>query len=82
MPSLEDIDRFKIEAQAAAHLDHPGIVQVFENGVVDGRHFFAMAFVEGQSLAQRIENAPLSEHEAAAILLKITEAINYAHRAV
>ncbi len=76
----EDIDRFKIEAQAAAHLDHPGIVQVFENGVVDGRHFFAMAFVEGQSLAQRIENAPLSEHEAAAILLKITEAIDYAHQ--
>ena len=76
----EDIDRFKIEAQAAAHLDHPGIVQVYENGVIDGRHFFAMAFVEGQSLAQRIETAPLDDHQAATILLKITEAIDYAHQ--
>ena len=75
-----DIDRFKIEAQAAAHLDHPGIVPIYEIGEHDGRHFFSMALVDGQSLADRIAMGPLDEIEAATILLKITEAMNYAHQ--
>jgi serine/threonine protein kinase len=75
-----EIDRFRIEAQAAAHLEHPGIVQVYDHGVVDGRHYFAMAFVAGESLADRIESLPLSEDHAARLLLKVAEAMDYAHQ--
>ena len=75
-----DIDRFKIEARAAAHLDHPGIVPIYEIGEHDGRHFFSMALVDGQSLADRIADGPLDEIEAAKLLYRITEAMNYAHQ--
>ena len=45
------IERFRIEGQAAAALDHPHIVPVFEIGCEQGVHFYAMRFVEGCSLA-------------------------------
>lgn len=47
----DEIRRFHNEAEAAAGLDHPGIVTVFESGEIDGQHFFSMGFVDGQSLA-------------------------------
>ncbi len=80
LASQVEIDRFKIEAQAAAHLDHSGIVQVFDHGVIDGRHYIAMAFIDGESLAERIQTATLSDDHAARILLQITDAIDYAHQ--
>lgn len=79
LASQVEIDRFRIEAQAAAHLDHPGIVQVYEIGEINGRHFFSMALVEGESLADKIKNGPLEPTEAAELLLKIVDAIDYAH---
>ena len=47
----DDVRRFLSEAEAAAGLDHPGIVPVYESGEIDGQHFFSMGFVDGQSLA-------------------------------
>lgn len=55
----EDIQRFYTEAEAAGQLDHPGIVPIFEIGEHSGQHYFSMAFVEGESLAQRIVDGPL-----------------------
>ncbi len=75
-----EIDRFHIEAQAAAHLDHPGIVPIYEIGEHDGRHFFSMALIEGQSLAEKIAEGPIGEIQAAQILKKIAEAMDYAHQ--
>jgi eukaryotic-like serine/threonine-protein kinase len=75
-----DVKRFYTEAQAAAILDHPGIVPIFEVGQHDGQHYFSMGFVEGQSLSQRLAAGPLPPREAAALLVKVAEAIEYAHQ--
>jgi len=75
-----DVRRFYTEAEAAAHLDHPGIVPIFEVGQHEGQHYFSMGFVEGQSLAQKIAGGPLPPLEAAALMVKVAEAIEYAHQ--
>lgn len=77
--SVEDIERFKIEAEAAANLDHPGIVPIYEIGTHEGQHYFSMAFVEGRSLAHTIQDGPLPPRQAAGIVKKVAEAVAYAH---
>ncbi|XZE51525.1 protein kinase domain-containing protein [Planctomycetaceae bacterium SH139] len=79
LASEEDVSRFYMEAEAAANLDHPGIVPIYEIGQHEGQHFFAMGFIEGQSLQQRIQDGPLPPREAAELLHRITQAIAYAH---
>jgi WD40 repeat protein len=74
-----DVKRFYTEAEAAANLDHPGIVPIFEVGQHEGQHYFSMGFVEGQSLAQKLADGPLPLREAAALMVKVAEAVEYAH---
>ena len=75
-----EIQRFRTEAEAAAKLDHPGIVPVYEFGESKGRHFFSMALVEGNSLRERIQReGPLSASVAARMVKQMAEAIDYAH---
>ncbi len=61
-----DVRRFYTEAEAAANLDHPGIVPIFEVGQYEGQHYFSMGFVEGQSVSQRLADGPFPPREAAA----------------
>jgi WD40 repeat protein len=75
-----EVKRFLSEAEAAANLDHPGIVPIFEIGEHDGQHYFSMGFVEGQSLALRLTVGPLPPREAAALMAKVADAIEYAHQ--
>jgi serine/threonine-protein kinase len=75
-----DVKRFYTEAEAAAHLDHPGIVPIYEVGQHEGQHYFSMGFVDGPSLAQRLAGGPLPPREAAALMVQVAEAIDYAHR--
>jgi WD40 repeat protein len=74
-----DVKRFHTEAESAANLDHPGIVPIFEVGQHDGQHFFSMAFIEGNSLAQRLADGPLPAREAADLIRQVSAAIEYAH---
>ena len=77
--------RFRREADAAARLNHPGIVPVYDVGVVDrpgeltGRTWFAMALVEGSDLGRRIEQDLFSGKEGACLGIRIAEAVHYAH---
>jgi eukaryotic-like serine/threonine-protein kinase len=75
-----DVKRFYTEAEAAANLDHPGIVPIYEVGQHEGQHYFSMGFVEGQSLSQRLAEGPLPPREAAALMVKVAEAIEFAHQ--
>jgi hypothetical protein len=74
-----DLVRFRSEAEAAAHLDHAGIVSIFEVGEHDGHPFYSMQFIEGTTLAKRLAQGPLPPREAAEILAKVAEAVQAAH---
>ncbi|MFT7642049.1 MAG: serine/threonine protein kinase [Pirellulaceae bacterium] len=80
LASQADIDRFQVEAEAAARLNHPGIVPVYEVGQQDGRPYFSMNYVAGQTLADRLIDGPLVGRDAARILVAVARAIHYAHR--
>ena len=75
-----DVKRFYTEAEAAANLDHPGIVPIYEVGQHEGQHYFSMGFVDGKSLSQRLADGPLAPRESAELLLKVAEAIEFAHQ--
>jgi serine/threonine-protein kinase len=74
-----DLARFRSEAEAAAQLDHPGIVSIFEVGEYEGHPFYSMQFVEGTTLAKRLLQGPLPAREAAALLAKVADAVQAAH---
>ena len=76
------VDRFLFEARAASRLEHKNIVVVYDAGRADGRDYIAMAYVEGESLAdvlQRVDG-PLSLDFTLSVLSQVAEALDYAHR--
>jgi serine/threonine-protein kinase len=76
----EDVARFQVEAQAAAHLEHPNIVPVYAAGVQDGQEWFCMRMVEGETLSSQLTRGPLRPHDAAAFLATIAGAVAFAHQ--
>jgi formylglycine-generating enzyme required for sulfatase activity len=73
-------ERFQREVQLAAQLSHPHIVPVFEAGEADGVLFYAMGYVEGESLKDRLErDGPLPLDEAVRLVAEVGEALQYAH---
>jgi WD40 repeat protein/tRNA A-37 threonylcarbamoyl transferase component Bud32 len=75
-----EVQRFRAEALAAAQLDHPGIVPIYEVGEHAGQHYFSMGFVEGDSLAARAKDGPLPPREAAGLMEQVARAVGYAHQ--
>ncbi|MFO0957095.1 MAG: protein kinase [Isosphaeraceae bacterium] len=72
--------RFRIEGEAVARLQHPGIVQVFECGEADGWPFLAMEYVDGKTLADRLkDDARIAPRQAAVLLANLADAVAAAH---
>ncbi|MDV6029086.1 MAG: serine/threonine protein kinase [Phycisphaera sp. RhM] len=74
-----DLERFLAEAAATARLVHPGIVPVYEVGDIDGRPFFSMQYIKGETLADRTARGPLPQREAARIIADVARAVQFAH---
>jgi serine/threonine-protein kinase len=78
--SEEFRERFIREARAAAELEHPNIVPVYDAGEVDGRLYLAMKFIEGTDLAQVLEReGSLSPERTLALLQQLADALDAAH---
>lgn len=79
--SDEFIARFRREAQAAARMQHPNIVEIYDTGVRDGLYYFSMRLVKGKTLSDRLRSeGPMEVKQAARLMRTIAEAIDYAHR--
>ncbi len=75
----EFVERFRREAEAAAGLQHPNIVSVFDRGEFEGTYYIAMQYVEGPTL-KRLIDAGLSPEQAVALIRQVLEASGFAHR--
>lgn len=75
----EFVERFRREAEAAAGLQHPNIVAVFDRGDVEGTYYIAMQYLEGQSL-QSLIDAGLSSEQAVHLIRQVLEGARFAHR--
>jgi len=71
--------RFRVEAEAAARLQHPGIVAIHDVGESDGLPWLSMDFVAGGNLAALVREQPLPARQAADTVRTIAEAVQHAH---
>jgi outer membrane protein assembly factor BamB len=76
-----DLARFKAEAEAVAKLQHPHIVQIHEVGDAGGYPFFSLEYVEGGSLAARLDGTPVPPRKAAEWVEPLARAVHAAHKA-
>jgi serine/threonine protein kinase len=80
--ALEDkraVGRLQNEAEIAAQLDHPGIIPIHDVSQHDGQPYISMAFVDGESLATRLESGPIGVETAAQIVADVADAVQHAH---
>jgi len=73
------LKRFRREAAAAAHLEHPGIVPIHEVGERDGSCYFSMKFVEGGQLDEVVRDTSMSLRQSAELVAKVARTVHYAH---
>jgi TolB-like protein/predicted Ser/Thr protein kinase/Tfp pilus assembly protein PilF len=73
------LKRFRLEAKAAASLDHPCIVPIYEVGERDGQCYFSMKFIEGGQLDEVVKHTPMSIRQAAELIAKVARTVSYAH---
>src|SRR5207248_3102400 len=77
--STTHLKRFRLEAEAAAGLNHPSIVPIHEIGERDGCCYFSMNFVEGKALDEVAKRESISIRRAAQLITKLARTVHYAH---
>jgi serine/threonine protein kinase/tetratricopeptide (TPR) repeat protein len=77
--STPHLKRFRHEAEAAASLEHPQIVPIYEIGERDGSCYFSMKFIEGGQLDEVLKRKPMSMRRAAELLVEIARTVQFAH---
>jgi tetratricopeptide (TPR) repeat protein len=75
-----DVQRFRLEAEAAARLEHPHIVPIYEIGELHGQHFFSMKLIEGRSLAKHVARLGCDPRGAARLMATVAGAVHHAHQ--
>lgn len=76
----EFVERFRVEAQSAASLNHSNIVSVYDVGQHDGRDYFVMEYIDGTTLKELIKSRQLSWQEACKYAIQICDALDHAHK--
>ena len=79
LASAEAVQRFYAEAEMAASLTHPGIVPIYDVGSHAGHHYYAMAYVEGPTLAAELRRRRFGMEESAQMILDLALAVAHAH---
>jgi serine/threonine protein kinase/Tfp pilus assembly protein PilF len=77
--SKAHLKRFRLEAEAAASLEHPGIVPIHEVGERDGSCYFSMKFVEGGQLDEVAKREPIPIRRGVELIAKVARTVHYAH---
>src|SRR5207302_1747552 len=73
------LKRFRREAEAAASLEHPCIVPIYEVGERDGSCYFSMKFIEGGQVDEVVKHTPISIRQAVELIAKVARTVHYAH---
>jgi hypothetical protein len=80
LAGVEELTRFRVEAEAVGRLQHPNVVHVYDVEAQDGRPFFSMEYVDGGSLAQKLDGTPWPSRPAAELIETLARAMHHAHR--
>jgi WD40 repeat protein len=80
LASAQEIKRFRTEAETIAHIQHTGIIQIFEIGEHEGRLFLSLEYCGGGTLEHLLRGTPLPADDAVRLLVRLAGAVEHAHR--